>query len=202
MSTVGRPGAHSACSRQLFAQFARTSNTQEGNAASARARLNGVAPPWYLLRGPASTGHRTHLWAVARSQGHPGAHVWVHVIIWTSWSLSGMHFGTHWRTSRNHQNECRQKPRPNVVDSVRKMIVLGLIVVRGPCDGVQAGNLCGVHRTNEAHSVHTAQMQSMWCTPRECDSKFHLCGEHRTDAAHMQATVSYTHLTLPPTPYV
>ena len=51
------------------------------------------------------------------------------------------------RTSRNHQNECRQNPRPNVVDSVRKMIVLGLIVVRGPCDGVQAGNL--------------------WCTPHE-----------------------------------
>ncbi len=28
-------------------------------------------------------------------------------------------------------------------------------------------NLCGAHRTNAICPVHTAQMQSMWCTPRE-----------------------------------
>jgi len=63
---------------------------------------------------------------------------------------------------------------------------VGSIVVMGPLRGVPDGNLCGVHRTNEAHSVHTALIQSMWCTPRECDSKFHSCGECRTDAAQTQ----------------
>jgi len=106
-------------SRRLFGEFARASSPQEGNAASTKARLHGVAPPWYLLMGSCAE----HSCAFDRSLRRLGDHMWAPITALGGRPKPGASWGPCLSSCDASQRRGTCSCRPNMVDLLRKMII-------------------------------------------------------------------------------